>query len=57
MGSKILKNEAKARELGAAFKKGYPVTYLKNQTKPIYRTSAYWQRVKMERLVYATGMP
>lgn len=43
--------EETARELGAAFKKGYPETYLKSQTGPIYRESEEPKKKELERLV------
>jgi predicted aconitase len=50
------KNIRLAKKLGAAYKKGYPVTYLKNQTKPIYRKQRPAQEKELKRLIAATGM-
>ena len=50
-------DKTKARKLGAAFKKGYPPTYLKSQTKPIYRKTAAGQKQEIERLAAVRGLP
>jgi hypothetical protein len=44
-------DKKKARALGAAFKPGYPQTYLKSQRRPIYRTQRASQQKELERLV------
>ena len=51
------KSEKKAREYGAAYKEGYPVTYTRSQTAPVYRKQRAAQERELRRLVYATGMP
>lgn len=43
--------EGKARELGAAFKKGFPETYTKSQTGPVFRESEEAKKKELERLV------
>jgi hypothetical protein len=50
-------NKSKARKLGAAFKKGYPPTYMKTQTAPIYRTSRAAQEKEILRLQATRGIP
>lgn len=47
---------AKARRLGAAFKKGFPATYTKSQTGPVFRKSWRGQKRELDRLVFTTGM-
>lgn len=49
-------NVAKARKLGAAFKKGFPPTYTRSQTKPAFRKSWHGQKRELDRLVFASGM-
>jgi hypothetical protein len=44
-------DKKKARELGAAFKPGYPQTYLKSQRRPIYRRQRASQQKELDRLV------
>ena len=41
----------KAIELGAAFKPGYPTTYLKSQRRPIYRKQRAAQKRELDRLM------
>jgi hypothetical protein len=47
----------KAKKLGSAFKKGYPKTYLKSQTKPIYRTTKFAQEKEVLRLQATSKIP
>lgn len=51
-----MKNTYMAKKLGAAFKKGYPATYTKSQTKPIFRKSRREQKKELMRLFYTTGL-
>jgi hypothetical protein len=51
-----VKNEKAARELGAAFKPGYPETYTESQTGPVFRESPHGQRQEIERLAYTAGL-
>jgi hypothetical protein len=46
-----------AKKLGAAFKKGYPPTYQKTQTKPIYRRSRLAQEKEIQRLKATRDLP
>ena len=48
--SKTIKKQ-KARRLGAAFKPGYPQTYLKSQRRPIYRRRRASQQKELDRLM------
>ena len=50
-------DKKKAKELGAAYKKGYPRTYLKHQRSPIYRWSRKAQKKELDRLMAASGVP
>ena len=45
-----------ARELGAAYKPGYPATYTKSQTGPVFREKPRAQKTELERLVAVSGM-
>jgi predicted DNA-binding ArsR family transcriptional regulator len=49
-------NFRRAKKLGASFKKGYPSTYTKSQTKPVYRTQKAAQQRELDRLVAASNM-
>ena len=49
-------DKKKARELGAAFKPGYPQTYLKSQRRPIYRTQRASQQRELDRLMTCRGL-
>jgi hypothetical protein len=50
-------DKRKAKQLGAAFKKGYPPTYQKSQTKPVYRRSRLAQEKEIQRLKATRGLP
>lgn len=56
MSHRRIANPARARELGAAYKPGYPSTYTASQTRPVYRTSERGQAKELERLMAASGM-
>lgn len=56
-GKKYKPDRKRARELGAAYKPGFPDTYLKNQVAPVFRTSRGAQSKEVDRLAAVRGIP
>jgi len=50
-------NKKLGMKLGAAYKKGYPKTYLKTQTQPIFRKTISGQEKEVQRFMAVTGLP